>query len=388
MAIPSTSIAEKISSELKPACNCFATVCGAVEYAHKNLVVHRDIKPGKHSGHRRGRAQAAGFRHRQVLAPDGTELAQTRTTERMMTPEYASPEQVRGDPITTSTDVYALGVLLYELLSGRTPVSSRHHEPIEMARVICEQTPTAPSRGQQDEPELAPPDAARELSGDLDNIVLMAMRKEPARRYVSVGQLAEDVNAFLGGYPVRARTDAWFYRSGKFVQRHKAAFSAAVVVAVALIAFSIGMGLLARPGRRERLGAEREAQFLNSIFQSTTPEQSHGKQVTGRELLDQGARRVDTEFSGEPQLQATLFEISAALMKALVCIRMPSLCCSAPTICAVSCSEIPISIQIHTRGVWRLRSDWNSTTKEPIRSSVKRSRCDRRSSLRPILLLP
>ena len=286
----------------------FCTVCSAVEYAHKNLVVHRDIKPGNILVNAEGVPKLLDFGIAKLLAPDGAEIAQTRTAERMMTPEYASPEQVRGDNITTSTDVYALGVLLYELLAGKRPFRLATASPIEVVRVICEQIPTAPSVVGKESPGLGPPDAARKLSGELDNIVLMAMRKEPARRYVSVGQLAEDIEAFLGGYPIRARTDTWGYRSNKFVRRHKAAFIAAVVIAVALVGFSIGMGLFARRAQRERKAAEREAQFLNSIFQSTTPEQTRGKQVTGRELLDEGAKRVETEFSGEPQLQATLFD--------------------------------------------------------------------------------
>lgn len=283
----------------------FCTVCGAVEYAHKNLVVHRDIKPENILVTADGLPKLLDFGIAKLLAPDGTELAQTRTAERMMTPEYASPEQVHGETITTSTDVYALGVLLYELLSGTRPFHLDATSPSEVERAICQRTPTAPSQVWKANPELAPPDAARKLSGDLDNIVLMAMRKEPARRYVSVGQLAEDVEASLGGYPVRARTDAWGYRTGKFIRRHRTGFVATVVVAMALVGSSIGMGLLARKEQRERQSAEREAQFLNSIFQSTTPEQARGRQVTGHELLDDGAKRVDTEFSGEPELRVT-----------------------------------------------------------------------------------
>ncbi len=286
----------------------FTTLCGAVEYAHKNLVVHRDIKPGNILVSNDGVPKLLDFGIAKLLDPEGGEVAATRTTERLMTPEYASPEQVRGDRITTSTDVYALGVLLYELLSGRRPFHFETASPIDVALAICEQEPTAPSIIGKTHPQTAPPDASKKLSGDLDNIVLMAMRKEPARRYVSVGQLAEDIEAYLGGYPVHARTDTWKYRSGKFVRRHKAAVTAALVIAVALVGFSIGMGVLERRAQRERLAAEREAQFLNSIFQSTTPEQTKGKQITGRELLDQGASRVESEFSGEPQLQATLFD--------------------------------------------------------------------------------
>ncbi len=243
-----------------------------------------------------------------LLAPDGSEASRTLTGDRMMTPEYASPEQVRGDIITTSTDVYALGVLLYELLSGRRPFHLGTMSPLEIARVICEQNATAPSLVWKANPELAPPDAARKLGGELDNIVLMAMRKEPSRRYMSVGQLAQDIDAYLSGYPVRARTDSWSYRSRKFIQRHKVGFVATLAVAVALVGFSIGMGLLARRAERARLSAEREAQFLNSIFQATTPLQARGKAISGPELLDEGARRVDAEFSGEPELQARLFD--------------------------------------------------------------------------------
>src|SRR5579862_4522499 len=286
----------------------FCTVCAAVDYAHKNLVVHRDIKPANILVTAEGVPKLLDFGIAKLLNPESGDLAKTLTSERMMTPEYASPEQVRGDQVTTSTDVYALGVLLYELLAGRRPFQLATTSPFEMARIICEQEPELPSVVSTANSELAPPDASRKLSGDLDNIVLMAMRKEPARRYVSVGQFAEDIEAFLGGYPVRARTDTWGYRSGKFIHRHRAGVIATIVVAVALVGFSIGMGLFARRAQRERMAAEREAQFLNSIFESTTPAQTRGKQITGRELLDDGAKRIDTEFSGEPQLQATLFD--------------------------------------------------------------------------------
>lgn len=286
----------------------FCTVCAAVEYAHKNLVIHRDIKPANILVTAEAVPKLLDFGIAKLLDPESDELALTRTTERMMTPDYASPEQVRGDQVTTSTDVYALGVLLYELLSGTRPFRLDTNSPFEMVRVICEQDPEPPSVASAANAGLGAPDAARKLSGDLDNIVLMAMRKEPARRYVSVSALAGDVQAYLTGYPVHARTDTWKYRSGKFVRRHKAAASAAVIVALALIGFSIGMGLLAKRATRERLAARRESQFLKGIFEAATPEQAHGRQITARELLDQGAKRMDRELAGDPELQGTMLD--------------------------------------------------------------------------------
>ncbi len=286
----------------------FCTVCAAVEYAHKNLVVHRDIKPANILVTAEGVPKLLDFGIAKLLDPESGDLARTRTTERMMTPEYASPERVRGDQVTTSTDVYALGILLYELLSGKRPFQLDTTSPFEMVKIICEQNPQPPSVASAANAGLAAPDAARKLSGDLDNIVLMAIRKEPARRYMSVAALANDVRAHLTGYPVHARTDTWRYRSSKFVRRHKAAVSAAVMVTLALIGFSIGMGLLAKRATRERLTAQRESQFLAGIFEAATPEQAHGQQITARELLDQGAKRVDRELAGDPELQGVMLD--------------------------------------------------------------------------------
>jgi len=285
----------------------FLALCSAVEYAHKSLVIHRDIKPANIVVDANGTPRLLDFGIAKLLDADpGNAL--TRMTERIMTPEYASPEQVRGEPVTTATDVYALGVLLYELLAGRRPFQLEAKSPMEVIRVICDEEPRPPSTLALSEDSSRRPGRPLNLDRDLDNIILMAMRKEPARRYASVSAFSADIQAYLAGYPVHARTDRWSYRSQKFIRRHKTATAAVSLFALALVASSIAMGVLARRAERARLAAQRESQFLNTIFQAATPEGARGKPVMARDLLDQGAKRIDTELAGQPDLQATMLD--------------------------------------------------------------------------------
>ncbi|MBV9301453.1 MAG: serine/threonine protein kinase [Acidobacteriaceae bacterium] len=303
----------------------FRQVCSAVEYAHKNLVVHRDIKPANVLVTEEGTPKLLDFGIAKLLDPDSDwqMVSTTRPTERLMTPEYASPEQLSGESITTATDVYGLGVLLYELLAGEHPFAEQTGNPVEMARQICEVDPRPPSAVVLRSPDRRHSEA-RELKGDLDHIVLMTMRKEPERRYSSAADLGADLSSYLNGYPVIACDNGWVYRARKFVSRHKLAAITAMLLALSLAGFSAAMAILTQRANeervraeKERLSAEREATFLTDMFQAATPAEARGRTVTARELLDRGASRVDKELAGEPVIRASLLYAIAHAYKLL-----------------------------------------------------------------------
>jgi serine/threonine-protein kinase len=278
----------------------FRTVCAAVEYAHHNLVVHRDIKPANILVTADGTPKLLDFGIAKLLDPTLDTAAPTRTADRMMTPEYASPEQILGEPVTTLTDVYGLAVLLYELLADKRPFAVGTRSPLEIARMVCQEEPEPPG-----------------ISPDIDRIVLMGMRKEPGRRYASAAEFASDVQAWLDGFPLRARTDSLGYRAERFVRRHRTAAAVAILAVVLLVGFSIAMGILARRANREQALAQREADFLAGMFRAATPEVARGHVPTARDLLDRGAERVDRELAAEPEVRASMLQNIAAAYRSL-----------------------------------------------------------------------
>ena len=296
-------------------------VAEAVELAHRNLVVHRDLKPSNLLVDATGTVKLLDFGIAKILVSEGEPGDATRLEDRALTPAYAAPEQILGRPATTATDVYSLGVVLYELVAGRLPhtrSTTSHHG---LAQEVERETLTRPSRVVA---EAGDGRAARALAGDLDTIVMKALAREPERRYGSISAFADDLRRYLDGRPVRARPDSGLYRARKFAARHRLAVVAAGLVVAALVAgLSLALWQARRAEQAARLAqaqasrAEKVRAFLVSIFEAADPARARGETVEARTLLDEGARRIDAELAGEPELHAELLELLAGLYRKL-----------------------------------------------------------------------
>ncbi len=310
----------------------FRQVCAAVEHAHRNLVVHRDLKPGNILVDPQGTPKLLDFGIAKLLDLDVP--GDATATALAMTPQYASPEQTRGQPITTATDVYSLGVVLYELLTGHQPYGREARSSLELLRAVCEEEPERPSTsvGRTERrplpdggtrvttPESAagtregtPERLRRRLRGDLDNIVLAALRKEQERRYRSVEALSEDIRRYLEGRPVTAHRPTVFYRASKFARRNALVVGAAAAVFLLTVGFAVvtrvQAGRIAQArdrASREAATSRRVSDFLVHLFTISDPGESRGSSVTARELLDRSVRDIEGRLSDEPTVKGTL----------------------------------------------------------------------------------
>jgi serine/threonine-protein kinase len=288
----------------------FLEICEAVQHAHRNLIVHRDLKPSNILVDDGGRVKLLDFGIAKLLGDGDSAAGRGHTVVRALTLDYAAPEQLRGDSVSTSADVYALGVLLYELLTGKRPHQTGHVGG-ELERAILEEEPEAPSA------RIEAGDLRRRLRGDLDRIALKALQKSPERRYSSVEAFATDVRRHLAGLPVAARGDALSYRARKFLARHRAAAGAAALLLLTLLAGLVTTTWQAQRAAREAQKAEAVKEFLKTLLSAADPLLAKGREPSLRQLLDAGAGRIETELRDQPDVQSEVARLVASVYHSL-----------------------------------------------------------------------
>ncbi len=329
--LPLNKYCAENSASLNERLDIFLKICAAVTYAHQNLIIHRDLKPSNVLVTGDALPKLLDFGIAKLTAPNSSAtVGGAQTNFRVMTPEYASPEQVSGQTVTTASGIYSLGVMLYELLTGTRPFRLRTNSAEEISRIITDTAPTRPSesgkaegeKGRKREREkitrenitASPrlPYSVSQLKGDLDNIILMAMRKEPERRYSSVEQFAADIRRYLNGLPVLAREDSFGYRAEKFVKRNKPGVAAGLGIALSLVGGLIATSRQAKIARRQRDRALRETekaerinQFLQKMLSSADPREQ-GKDVKVIEVLGKAAKAIENDFADQPEITADL----------------------------------------------------------------------------------
>lgn len=325
--LPITTYCDEHRLTVKQRVHLFLSVCDAVNYAHRNLIVHRDLKPSNILVDENGLPKLLDFGIAKLLSDERGD--RTQTVLRALTPDYAAPEQFTGGQVTTAVDIYALGGLLYELISGRTPFSDVRGSALDIERSIRERgaQPFSSHLATIDPEERAQAAEARGLArgrlrrtirGDLENIALKALRAEPERRYATVDSLAADLRRYLDGLPVLARADSTWYRMKKFATRHPVGVPLSAIAIIGLL-LSTGFALqqseeartAAARARLEAAKANETRDFVTSLFEFADPDNSLGERLTARQLLDLGANRVNEELAGQPDLRAEMLLLLA-----------------------------------------------------------------------------
>lgn len=315
--MPITTHCQQHGLNLAATLKLYRKVCDAVQYAHRHLVVHRDLKPANILVNEDGEPKLLDFGLAKLLQ-EGSEGTPTQTLYRALTPGYASPEQIAGRTITIASDIYSLGVLLYELLTGTKPFDLTGKSPAEIERLLDTRPPRLPS-------ETPVPDTAfairrRLLVGDLDRITLEALVSEPEQRYPSVAALSDDIGRYLAGQPVRARPNTWGYRASKLVARNRLPVALAGLLAASMTAFGINASVQAHRLANERNIALQEQQraeeavvFLEDIFKSQDPRSDGGQSVAAKALLDTQRERIEIDLADQPDMQARLYDTLATV---------------------------------------------------------------------------
>lgn len=314
----------------------FLQIADAVAHAHRNLVAHRDLKPGNILVGADGAPKLLDFGIAKALRASAVDSANSATEAsstllRAFTPDYAAPEQVLGQATSTVTDVYQLGLLLYELLTGHRAQHAQDASPRAVEAAVCESEAIRPSEriGDDDRERCAarattPTALRRRLRGDLDNIVLKALRKAPERRYASVALMIEDLERWRRGQTVRARPETWTYRSGKFLRRNAWAVAATTTIFALIVGYAITATLQADALARERDRAQAEAAKARQIaaltrrlFEGAGPSVAGESPLTARQLLDNGWPLIERELDGQPDVQAELLDVVAGAYRDL-----------------------------------------------------------------------
>ena len=325
---PITKYCDNAQLDIEHRLALFLKVSEAVEFAHRNLIVHRDLKPSNILVTADGDVKLLDFGIAKVISTEEDDKRLTLAGGRVMTPEYAAPEQIFGKPITTATDVYALGVILYEFVCGQLPLvfevrtlagierAMRGHEaPFPSSKLqLGENAETTRLAAKQRGTTVG--QLQKRVAGDLDLIIQKALRKEPDRRYRSVSELNEELNRFLNGLPVKVRPDSFGYRAKKFYGRYRTGVLLGSIALLLLVASVVGTFWQARVASAERDTAQREAatslrvtEFLVEVFESIDPDNARGDTLTAYDILERGALRVESELSEEPDVQAEMMTV-------------------------------------------------------------------------------